>query len=118
MIPLTALTDSREIQILLDKVAGIDGAEEGRDQRLKQIVRKMVADIFDTIDRFDPTEDEFWRGLNFLTGGPPEFGVLAPGLGFERFLDLRMDEKERARGALQGRPRIAYLALSSKISRT
>jgi catechol 1,2-dioxygenase len=102
---MTVLTDSPEIQALLDKVAGLEGADGDGDRRLKAIVRKMVADLFDTIDRFDVTEDEFWRGLNFLAAGAPEFGLLAPGLGIERFLDVRMDEKDRAEGAPQGTPR-------------
>jgi catechol 1,2-dioxygenase len=102
---MTALTESREIQSLLDKAAGLDNAEGDGDRRRKEIVRKILADLFDTIDRFDVSEDEFWYALNFLAAGAPEFGLIAPGLGVERFLDIRADEKERAAGSARGTPR-------------
>lgn len=101
---MTALTNSPEIQSLLDKAAGLAGRDAG-DVRVKQIVRKIVSDLFDTIDQFDVSEDEFWHALNFVAAGAPEFGLWAPGLGIERFLDIRADEKERAQGGAQGTPR-------------
>ncbi|HKR88244.1 MAG TPA: catechol 1,2-dioxygenase [Phenylobacterium sp.] len=100
---MTAITESSEVQALLDKASGLDAA--GGDQRTKQIVRKILADLFETIDRFDVSEDEFWHALNFLAAGAPEFGLWAPGLGVERFLDIRADEKARAAGEAQGTPR-------------
>jgi len=102
---MTKLTQSAEIEAFLDQISGLDAAAKPADQRTKAILRKIVADLFDTIDQFDVTEDEFWHALNFLAAGAPEFGLWAAGLGFEHFLDIRMDAKDRAAGVPEGTPR-------------
>ena len=101
---MTDLTRTAGVQTLLDKVAGLSSAVGG-DARLKRIVRKMTADLFDTIDEFDVSEEEFWHALNFVAAGAPEFGLWAPGLGIERFLDIRQDAKDKAAGVGGGTPR-------------
>ena len=98
---MTSLTDSAEIQTFLDKVAGLD---QGDDTRMKRIVRKIVGDLFDTIDRFDVDEDEFWHALNALGRAAPEYGLWAAGFGFEHFLDVRMDRRD-AEAGIAGTPR-------------
>lgn len=102
---MTDLTQSAEIETFLDKIAGIDNPDGAGSPRIKEIVRKIVADLFDTIDRFDVSEDEFWHALNFVAAGTPEFGLWAAGLGFEHFLDLRMDARDRAAGIAAATPR-------------
>ncbi len=102
---MTELTETAEIEAFLDRIAGIDEPGAAGSQRFKEILRKIVSDLFDTIDRFDVSEDEFWHALNFLAAGAPEFGLWAAGLGFERFLDIRMDAKDRAAGVPEGTPR-------------
>ena len=101
---MTDLIETAEVQVLLDRVAGIAGGEGG-DERLKRIVRKVTADLFDTIEEFNVSEDEFWHALNFVAAGAPEFGLWAPGLGFERFLDIRNDAADKAAGVADGTPR-------------
>ena len=91
------------IDTLLDRVAGLDTA--GGNPRLKQILRKVVGDLYATIDAFDVTDNEFWHILHFLSQGAPEFGLWAAGLGFEHYLDLRADAAERASGLAGGTPR-------------
>jgi catechol 1,2-dioxygenase len=51
--------------------------------------------------------DEFWTALNYLgeAGRSGELGLLAAGLGFEHFLDLRLDEAEAKAGLEGGTPR-------------
>jgi catechol 1,2-dioxygenase len=51
--------------------------------------------------------DEFWTALNYLgeAGQSGELGLLAAGLGFEHFLDLRLDEAEKKAGLEGGTPR-------------
>ena len=90
---------------LLDKLAGLDGA--GGDDRLKRIVQRVVSDAFKTIEDFDVTPAEFWTVMSYLTelGQRNETGLLAPGLGFEHFFDLRIDAQERAAGLEGGTPR-------------
>jgi len=99
----SALVESLEIQKLLDRISGLD--MPGGDMRRKQILRKIVSDLFATIDTFDISPEEFWTTVNFLQNGAPEFGLIAPGLGFDHFLDLRMDIADRAKGLEGGTPR-------------
>jgi catechol 1,2-dioxygenase len=102
---MTDFTATPQMEAFLDKIAGIDDAARAGSARTKAILRKIIADLFDTIDRFDVSEDEFWRALNFLAAGAPEFGLWAAGLGFEHFLDLRADAKDAASGAPAVTPR-------------
>jgi len=97
------LVNSGPIRGFLDSIAGLDKADG--DPRAKRILRRIVGDLFATIDEFDVSEDEFWTALNFLSQGAPEFGLLAPGLGFERFLDIRMDLADQKAGLVGGTPR-------------
>lgn len=97
------LVESPEVQALLDRIGGLD--VPGGDARKKQILRKIVSDLFTTIDMFDISPEEFWTTVNFLQKGAPEFGLIAPGLGFDHFLDLRMDVADRAKGLTGGTPR-------------
>lgn len=94
---------SRDTQDFLDKIAGLDQA--AGDPRMKAIIRRIVGDLFATIDEFDVSEDEFWHSVNFLAAGAPEFGLWAAGLGFEHFLDVRMDIADRKAGLEGGTPR-------------
>lgn len=75
--------------------------------RVKQVVDRIVGDLFVAIDELDVSPDEFWSAVAFLTeaGQRQEFGLLAPGLGLEHLLDVRMDEAEAAAGLSGGTPR-------------
>src|SRR5579859_1988992 len=99
----SALVESSEIQTLLDRISGLDAP--GGDPRQKQILRRIVGDLFDTIETFDITPEEFWRAVSFLQQGAPEFGLIAPGLGFDHFLDVRLDRADQAGGVEGGTPR-------------
>jgi len=100
-----SLLDTTFVQDLLDKVAGL-GNDKG-DARVKQITRRVVADMFRVIEDFDVTPDEFWAAVSYLTsvGQANEGGLLVPGLGIETFLDLRTDEAEKKAGLEGGTPR-------------
>jgi catechol 1,2-dioxygenase len=97
------LVNSPEIQQLLDRVSGL--GDPGGSPRTKQIIRRVVSDLFATIDEFDITPEEFWSALAFLQQGAPEFGLMAPGFGFDHFLDVRMDLADKAAGLEGGTPR-------------
>ena len=97
------LIDTKEVQDLLDKLSGKDTANG--DPRIKAIIRRVVGDLFATIEEFDISEDEFWQALNYAAAGSPEFGLWAAGLGIERFLDIRADAKDAAAGIVDGTPR-------------
>jgi catechol 1,2-dioxygenase len=97
------LVQSPAIQQLLDRVSGL--TEPGGNARAKQILRRILSDLFATIDEFDISPEEFWGTLGFLQNGAPEFGLIAPGLGFDHFLDVRMDELDKVAGIEGGTPR-------------
>lgn len=97
------LIDTPEVQALLDKLSGADTVSG--DPRLKAIVRRVVGDLFATIEEFDVSDDEFWLALNYAAAGAPEFGLWAAGLGVERFLDIRADARDAAEGVVVGTPR-------------
>ncbi|HJU49209.1 MAG TPA: catechol 1,2-dioxygenase, partial [Pseudogulbenkiania sp.] len=50
---------------------------------------------------------EVWKGLEYFAeaGATHELGLLAAGLGLERFVDIRMDEAEAKAGLTGGTPR-------------
>ena len=100
-----SLLNTQAVQALLTKVSGLDN--DSGNPRLKQIVHRVVADIFRTIEDFDVQPDEFWSAMSYLTalGQANETGLLIPGLGIETFLDLRMDEAEKKAGVEGGTPR-------------
>jgi catechol 1,2-dioxygenase len=92
-----------EVQALLDRLSGLDQA--AGDARLKAIVRRIVGDLFATIDEFDITDDELWAALNYAAAGGGEFGLWAAGLGLEHYLDLRADAADARAGITGGTPR-------------
>jgi catechol 1,2-dioxygenase len=71
------------------------------------VVNRIIRDLFITIDELDVTPNEFWSALNYLgeAGQSGELGLLAAGLGFEHFLDVRLDEAEAKAGLQGGTPR-------------
>ncbi|SAK91923.1 catechol 1,2-dioxygenase [Caballeronia fortuita] len=93
------------IDALLQKIN--DSATSEGNARTKTIVNRIVRDLFYTIEDLDVTPGEFWAALNYLgeTGQSGEFGLIAAGLGFEHFLDARLDEKEAKAGLEGGTPR-------------
>lgn len=97
--------DNEAIAALLQK---IESTETGAgNARVKTVVNRIVRDLFQTIEDLDVQPEEFWRAVNYLTeaGRNGEYGLIAAGLGFEHFLDLRMDEAEAAQGVEGGTPR-------------
>ncbi|KKB62830.1 mRNA 3'-end processing factor [Robbsia andropogonis] len=89
-------------------LSSITGVEKGPgNERVKTIVNRVVRDLFYTIEDLDVQPAEFWHALDYLAqaGRNNEFGLIAAGLGFEHFLDLRMDEAEAKAGIAGGTPR-------------
>jgi catechol 1,2-dioxygenase len=75
--------------------------------RVREVTARLLRDLFVAMDELDVTPEEFWQAMSYFTelGQRNEFGLLAPGLGIEHFLDLRMDEAERRAGLAGGTPR-------------
>lgn len=85
----------------------IDSAIREANPRVQQIVLRLVGDLCKTIEDLDIQASEFWKGLEYLSvaGARNELGLLAPGLGLERFFDIRADEAEAKAGLTGGTPR-------------
>jgi len=85
----------------------VDTATGPVDKRVQQVVVRLVGDLFKAIEDLDLQASEVWKGIEFLAeaGARHELGLLAPGLGLERFLDIRADEAEARAGLTGGTPR-------------
>lgn len=100
---MTDIVNSKQVQNLLDTAAGIN--QSGGNPRVKSIMRDLLEGLMTTIEKHDISEDEFWVALKFLQDGVGEFGLIAPGVGIEHFLDLHMDAKDAEAGLEGGTPR-------------
>lgn len=100
-----AVTNRAEVQELLDKASGLDN--QVGDVRLKKIIRRVLSDLFATIEEFDVSPTEFWTAVDYMTrlGQSNESGLLVAGLGIEHFLDILIDEQEKKAGLEGGTPR-------------
>jgi len=97
--------NTSEVQDFLRLASGLD--QDGGNLRTKQIVHRILSDLFKTIEDLEITSDEYWAGIAYLNrlGASSEAGLLSPGLGFDRFLDMRMDAQDQALGVANGTPR-------------
>jgi catechol 1,2-dioxygenase len=75
--------------------------------RVRALTQRIVTDLFKTIDEMDVTPDEFWKAVDWLTrlGQTGQFGLITAGLGFDRLIDIRMDEADEKAGRAAGTPR-------------
>ena len=97
------ITNTGEIQTLLNNIAGLGNADG--NPRMKDIVRRLVGDLFAAMEELQITESEFWHGLHFMQSAAPELILIAPGLGFDHFQDVLMDAADEAAGKTGGTPR-------------
>ncbi|MFC3282026.1 catechol 1,2-dioxygenase [Litchfieldella rifensis] len=97
--------DTPEVQDFLKTVAGFD--QDGGSERGKQIMHRLLSDLYRLVDDYDVTPEEFWSSVSVLNalGEGTQFGLLAPGLGFDHYLDMRMDAEDKQRGLSGGTPR-------------
>lgn len=97
--------NSKDVQDFVRVIANLDG--EGGNARAKQIVHRIVSDLFRTIEELDLTPDEIWAGINYLNklGQDGESALLAAGLGLEHYIDMRLDEEDKQAGITGGTPR-------------
>ena len=100
---MTDIVHTEAVQTLLDRAAGL--TESGGNPRLKSITRDVLEALASIIEKHDIDESEFWQALGFLQDGAGEFGLIAPGVGIEHFLDLHMDAKDAEAGRGGGTPR-------------
>lgn len=97
--------ETKEVQELVKAASNVAG-EKG-NVRLRQIVHRLLSDLFRAIEDLDITPDEVWAGVNYLNklGQDGEAALLAAGVGLEKYLDIRMDAADKASGLDGGTPR-------------
>lgn len=97
--------DTPDVQDFINTIAGYD--QDGGNGRAKQIMHRLVSDMFKLIDDFDVSEEEYWSAVNLLNalGHETQFGLLSPGLGFDHFLDMRQDAIDAEAKRTGGTPR-------------
>lgn len=100
---MTDIVKSQAVQSLLDRASGTN--ESGGNARLKAVTRDLLEAIMTIVEKHDISESEFWGAIKFLQDGAGEFGLIAPGVGLEHFLDLHMDAKDAEAGRTGGTPR-------------
>ncbi|MGH8853691.1 MAG: catechol 1,2-dioxygenase [Telluria sp.] len=85
----------------------VDAADKPANPRVQQVVVRLLGDLCKAIEDLDVTPSEFWSGVSYMSaaGAANELGLLAAGLGLERFLDIRADEAEARAGLEGGTPR-------------
>ncbi|WP_372844284.1 catechol 1,2-dioxygenase [Psychrobacter sp.] len=66
--------------------------------RVQEIVLRIVTDLMQTINDLKITADEYWSGVEFISDLGKEAGLLSPGLGFDHFMDLMIEEDLKAAG--------------------
>ncbi|PXY00206.1 catechol 1,2-dioxygenase [Halomonas sp. LBP4] len=97
--------DTPEVLDFLKTVSGFD--QDGGSERAKRILHRLLSDLYRLIDDFDVSLEEFWGAVSQLNalGKDTQFGLLAPGLGFDHYLDMRMDAADEQAGLTGGTPR-------------
>lgn len=102
---MTRVFGTKEVQDLLKAAANVES--EGGNPRAKQIVSRLLSDLFKAIDDLDMTPDEIWAGVSYFNklGQDGEAALLAAGLGIEKYLDIRMDAADREAEINGGTPR-------------
>ncbi|GAB2454804.1 MAG: catechol 1,2-dioxygenase [Comamonas sp.] len=97
--------NTSEVQDFLRLASGLD--QSGGNPRAKQIIHRILSDLFKAIEDLDITSDEYWAGVAYLNrlGASSEAGLLSPGLGLDRYFDMRMDAEDEALGVTNGTPR-------------
>ena len=100
------LFDTAEVQAFLKEACGFN-QEEG-NPRAKEIVHRILSDLFKAIEDLDITPDEYWAGIAYLNqlGQSQEAALLSPGLGLDRYLDMRMDAIDEQLGLTGGTQRM------------
>jgi len=64
-----------DVKELLNKVAGFD--QSAGSERMKKIVHRVMHDIFQIVEDFDVTPEEFWSAVYYVG----ELGAIGAGLG-------------------------------------
>ncbi|MFT4247365.1 MAG: catechol 1,2-dioxygenase [Pseudomonas sp.] len=96
---------TQQVQDFLKTASGLD--TPAGVPRVKQLVHRLLSDLFKAIDDLDVTPDEYWTAIAWLNdlGAAGQAGLISPGLGLDHFLDLRLDAIDAELGIDNPTPR-------------
>lgn len=94
------------IDQVLRKIKNTEVEGKGND-RVKEIVARLLKDLFYAIDDLNMTSEELWIGLDWLNGAGRnhEWGLIYAGTGLEHYMDERMDWEDKQAGLELKTPR-------------
>lgn len=89
-----AIVNTSKVEQLLTAASGL--SSKTGNTRAKEIVHRILSDLFKMIEDLNIRPDEFWTAVDYLNdlGRAGEAALLTAGLGLEHFLDLRLDAEE------------------------
>ncbi len=95
-----------QIQKELDLILSKENPDEG-NPRVKEIVNRLLRDLFHAMVDLDITSEEMWHAADFLKeiGKSDEWGLVFAGLGIERFMDAMMEHADGEAGISGVTPR-------------
>ncbi|AWM13632.1 catechol 1,2-dioxygenase [Flavobacterium sp. NRK F10] len=94
------------IDEVLNRIQSQEKNGEG-NPRVKEIVARLLRDLFYAMDDLNITSEEMWHACDWLTqtGKNNEWGLVFAGLGIEHFIDVRMDWEDEQAGVHLKTPR-------------
>ena len=91
--------EHKNIETLAKKfIKGKIDFPEQVNPRVQEITLRIVTDLMKTINDLNITADEYWSGVSYIGDLGKEAGLLSPGLGFDHFMDLMIEEDMQAAG--------------------
>lgn len=101
---------NRMDQSVINKTLELIRSQENHEQgnpRVKEIVNRLVEDLFNAMADLDITSEEMWIACDWLTqaGKNNEWGLIFAGLGIEKFIDVKMDWEDEQAGIENKTPR-------------
>ena len=91
--------EHKQIEKLAEKfIKGKIDFPEQVNPRVQEITLRIVTDLMKTINDLNITADEYWTGVSYIGDLGKEAGLLSPGLGFDHFMDLMIEEHMKAAG--------------------
>ena len=101
-----ARMDQSVIDATLELIKSQERSGEG-NERVKEIVNRLLKDLFNAMADLDITSEEMWIACDWLTqtGKNNEWGLVFAGLGIEKFIDVKMDWEDEQAGIENLTPR-------------
>lgn len=98
--------EQARIDAVLDYIKSKENPGTGND-RVKEVVNRILKDLFNAIADLDITSEEMWHACDFLgqIGRNGEWGLVFAGTGIEHFLDVKMDWEDEMAGIHAKTPR-------------